>query len=55
MLLRSGLSVVIVSTVFVSQMILQTKAQSGLAKKAHPITFDCDPDSFTARPSSCAW
>jgi cytochrome c peroxidase len=43
MLLRSGLAVVIVSAVFVSQMILQTAAQSAFAKKAQPITFDCDP------------
>ena len=41
MSLKSGLSVVIFSTVFVSQMILQTEAQSGVVKKAQPITFDC--------------
>jgi cytochrome c peroxidase len=43
MSLRFGLSVAIVSTVFVSEMTLQTAAQSGLAKKAQPITFECDP------------
>jgi cytochrome c peroxidase len=42
--LRFGLPVAIVSTVFVSQMILQTAAQGGLANKAQPITFACDPE-----------
>lgn len=42
---RYGLSVAILSTVFVSQMILQTYAQSG-AQKAQPITFQCDPDQL---------
>jgi cytochrome c peroxidase len=34
---------VIGSTVFVSQMILQTAAQGAFATRAQPITFDCDP------------
>ena len=38
------LSVVIVSAVFVSQMILRTDAQSGAARNAHQIGFDCDPE-----------
>ena len=37
--------IVIVSAVFVSQMILHTAAQSGGAKAQH-ITFDCDPDEL---------
>lgn len=44
MSLRFGLSVVIVSTVFVSQMIRHTEAQSGVARKAQQITFDCEPE-----------
>ena len=43
---RSGLSVVIMSAVFVSQMILHTEAQSGGAKTAQHITFDCDPEQL---------
>ena len=43
---RFGLSVAILSAVFVSQMILETHAQSGVAKKAHHITFDCDPEQL---------
>ena len=46
MSLRFGLSVVILSTVFVSQMILQTEAHSGAARQAHPLTFDCDPEQL---------
>ena len=41
MSLRSGLSIAIVSTVFVSQMILHTAAQA--AREREHITFDCDP------------
>ena len=46
MSLRPGLSIAIVSAVFVSQMILHIDAQSGVAKKAHHITFDCDPEQL---------
>lgn len=43
MSLRFGVSVVILSTVFVSRMILLTEAHGGAATQAHPITFECDP------------
>jgi cytochrome c peroxidase len=43
MSLKSGLSVVIVSAVFVSQLILQIEAQGRGEKGSPPITFDCDP------------
>ena len=46
MSLRSGLSVVIVSTVFVSQIILQTEAQSGVVKEARQMTFYCAPEQL---------
>ena len=46
MSLRFGLPVVIMSTVFVSQMILNTEAQSGTVKTAQHITFDCDPEQL---------
>jgi len=43
---RSGLSVAMASAVFVSQMILQMDAQSGVASDAHRLTFDCDPEQL---------
>jgi len=43
MSLRFGLSVVILSTVFVSRMIMPTEAHRGAARQAHPLSFDCDP------------
>ena len=43
MSLKSGLSILIMSAVFVSQMMLRIEAQSGVAKTAQQITFDCDP------------
>ncbi len=43
MSLRPALSVAIASAIFVSQMILHTEAQSGVAANAQHITFDCDP------------
>ena len=46
MSLRFGLSVVILSTVFVSQTILPTEAHSGAARQAHPLAFDCDPEQL---------
>ena len=46
MALRSGLSVAVLSAVFVSQLILHTEAQTGAAKTARAITFDCDPDQL---------
>ena len=46
MSLRFGLSVVILSTVFVSRMILPTEAHSGAARQAHPLSFDCDPEQL---------
>ena len=49
MSLRFGLSVVILSTVFVSRMILPTEAHSGAARHAHHITFDCDPEQLRWR------
>jgi cytochrome c peroxidase len=46
MSLKSGLSVVIVSAFFVSQVILQIEAQGREARSAHAITFECDPAQF---------
>ena len=49
MSLNSGLSVVIMSAVFVSQLILQPNAQQGGAAGTvhpNPITFDCDPGAL---------
>ena len=46
MSLRFGLFVVILSTVFVSRMVLPTEAHSGAARHAHEITFDCDPEQL---------
>jgi cytochrome c peroxidase len=46
MSLRFGLAVAILSTVFVSRMILPTEAHGGAAKRALPITFDCDPEQL---------
>jgi hypothetical protein len=46
LLSRPGLSVVIAAAVFVSQMILQTEAQSRVVNRALPITFDCDPEQL---------
>ena len=46
MSLRPALSVAIASAIFVSQMILHTEAQSGVAAKAQHITFDCDPEQL---------
>ena len=43
MALKSGLSVTITSAIFVSQLILHTEAQTGPARGARAITFDCDP------------
>ena len=43
---RPGLSVVIAAAAFVSQMILQTEAQSRVVNGALPITFDCDPEQL---------
>jgi cytochrome c peroxidase len=43
MSLKFGLSVVIMSAVFVSQLMLQIEAQGREAKGSHAITFDCDP------------
>jgi cytochrome c peroxidase len=43
---KSSLSVSIASAVFVSQMILQIDAQSGVAKDTDRITFDCDPEQL---------
>ena len=40
MSLKSGLSILIMSAVFVSQMMLRIEAQSGVAKTAQQITFD---------------
>src|SRR5262245_37613057 len=42
---RFGLSVVIMSTVLVSQMVLKSEAQSA-RKTAQHITFDCDPEQL---------
>ena len=46
MALKSGLSVAIMSAVFVSQLILQTEAQTGATRTPRPITFDCDPEQL---------
>jgi cytochrome c peroxidase len=43
MALKSGLSVAIMSAVFVSQLILHTEAQTGASRTPRAITFDCDP------------
>ena len=40
---KSGLSIVIVSLVFATQLIPRIQAQSGHAQTAHHLTFDCDP------------
>ena len=45
MVTKSGLSVAIMSAVFVSQLIMQTDAQTGAAT-TRPITFDCDPEQL---------
>jgi cytochrome c peroxidase len=44
--LKSGLSILLMSAVFASQMILKIEAQSGVAKAAQPVTFDCDPEQL---------
>ena len=49
MSLKSGLSVVIMSAVFVSQMILHTEAQTGGSEPAQPITFNCNPGRASGR------
>jgi cytochrome c peroxidase len=46
MAFRSGLSVAIMSTVFVSQLILRTEAQTGAARTPSAITFECDPEQL---------
>ena len=46
MSLRSGLAVVVVSLVCVSQMVLHTEAQSGVANNPHRLAFDCDPEQL---------
>ena len=46
MSLKAGLSVVIMSAVFVSQLILHIEAQTGAARPAQPITFNCDPGAL---------
>jgi cytochrome c peroxidase len=46
MSLRFGLSVVILSTVFVSRTILPTEAHGGAARQVHPLSFDCDPEQL---------
>ena len=46
MSLRPGVSIAIMSAVFVSQIVLQIDAHSGVAKKAHQLTFDCDPEQL---------
>jgi cytochrome c peroxidase len=46
MSLRPGLSIVILSTVFVTQMILKVDAQVGVPTTPHQITFDCDPEQL---------
>jgi cytochrome c peroxidase len=46
MSLKSGLSVAIMSAVFVSQAILQSDAQGREARTTPRITFDCDPGSL---------
>ena len=43
--LKSGLSVAIMSAVFVSQLILQGEAQTG-ARTPRAITFDCNPEQL---------
>lgn len=45
MSLKFGLSVAIISAVFVSQLILEIEAQSAAAT-THHITFDCDPEQL---------
>ena len=44
--LKSGLSVAIMSAVFVSQLILHTEAQTGAARTTRAITFDCNPEQL---------
>jgi cytochrome c peroxidase len=46
MSLKFGLSVAIISAVFVSQLILEIEAQSAAARTPHHITFDCDPEQL---------
>jgi cytochrome c peroxidase len=46
MSLRPGLSIVVLSTVFVTQMILKVDAQVGVSRTSHQITFDCDPEQL---------
>ena len=41
---RPGLSILILSTVFVTQMILKVDAQVGVPRTPQRITFDCDPE-----------
>jgi cytochrome c peroxidase len=43
MSLKFGLSALILSALFASQLILRTDAQTAVARTAHHITFDCDP------------
>lgn len=54
MSLRYGLFVAILSAVFVSQMILETDAQSRVAKTGHHLGFDCDPEQLHGAPGSSA-
>ena len=46
MSLKFGLSVVIISAVFVCQLVLEIEAQTAATRTPHHITFDCDPEQL---------